>query len=875
MKVSISNKIFEKFPDAVEYIVIARGLNIETRFGKDILEESRKIEAGLREKYADLDWLSLPQYKLWQDRYQMVLDNISQTTKVTESFDASHIALTKRVMSDKDLPNINALVNFYNSYSVKYGLPFGGEDLAKVVGDLQLDFATGDEPYLGIGEAEVGTPYVGEPVWKDDHSVTCRMWGWRQSERTAVTRETKDAYFVIDFSESLSKGIEVGIEQVVEEFAKNLQKYFGAVTDVYRLDNNSQHIVIEYDQSAAINAYDKANPREDLQKMVAKDVAKEKGSKGIKKRRAENMGLVKEDSILSLIDSELTKIVSEAGLAAESLYFQYCANSEMGDFSSTAAMRLAGELKKSPKEIAEELARIINDANLDWISELTVAPNNFINLKVNNAWLIENAAKAGLNFAKFSTATAGQERVILVESPSPNPNKPLHIGHLLNLFLGTSLLRMFDKVGFVGEQDSIINDRGMPIVKTIWALDNLAQGGTPDSEGLKPDQFVGKYYVLGSQKYKDDNDVKEQIKGMLAKWEQGDPEIRATWRKMIDWVLEGQLATAGRVWEDFGHRWYESEIYTSGRDTIMNYLDGTKIEKLEDGAIVGRIEDEYGVPDVVLLKSDGTSLYHTQDIHLTTLKIEKFKPWRAMWVVGNEQIMHFQRLFSLLDMLELIPIDNLYHYAYGYVYGKDGKKMSSRDGQALSGDGLLDKMHEAAVKAVQERNVQMESSMSEEEIAEVVAVNALKFAFLVTDPFKDMRFDIEKAVSFTGKSGPYIMYAYARGKSILRGQNYEPGTIPVDMGNISDSMTELDHQLLMKALEYQERFVSAANNYAPSIVAEYIYDLAKLFNNFYERESIQNANESEKAVRLLAVDLVTQVLADGMKLLGMKPLEQM
>lgn len=872
MKISVSDKIFQQFPDTVEYVVVARGVNNETESSKDILEQSRKIEVEVREKYSGIEWESLPQYKHWLDKYASIVDGVKRGGGKKNVYIPAHVALTRRVMSGKELPNINPVVNFYNSFSVKYGLPFGGEDLSKIVGDLELNFASGDELYLGLGEREIVTVDSGEVIWKDDHSVTCRMWGWRQSKRTAVTRETSDLYFILDFSEALIKSNDLDIEQLVARFANELEKYFSCKTESYKIDQKNRDIVIAYNYDSAKSSFNKENPRKDLERLVTESTVKAKGIKGISKRKAGNLGLVKEDSYLYLLDIELTELLS-AIFPIEKVHLQYCSDNSHGDFTTTLALRLAKELKRNPKEIAEEIVDLVGGANLAWIDRISVAPNSFINIKANRSWLIASAYKSTLNFNTFSTSGVGEGRTMLVESPSANPNKPLHVGHLLNLFLGTSLLRMFEKVGFVGEQDTIVNDKGMPIVKTIWALKYLSEGGTPESEGLKPDQFVGKYYVLGSQKFKEDADAKEEIKGMLVKWEAGDKEIIEAWRKMIDWVLEGQLKTAARVWEDFGHLWFESEIYQHGKETIMKYIDGERVEQLEGGAVVGRIEEEYGVPDVVLLKSDGTSLYHTQDIQLTELKIKKFKPWKAIWVVGNEQIMHFQRLFSLLDMLGLIEIDNLYHYAYGYVYGKDGKKMSSRAGQALSGDELLDMMHEAAAKAVEERNVQMESAMSADEISEIVAVNALKFAFLLTDPFKDMRFDIEQSVSFVGKSGSYVMYAYARGMSILRVQNYK--TEDIELGELSSSLTDLDHEIIIKSFEYQERFMSATNNYAPSIVAEYIYELAKLFNKFYENESIQNATEEEKVIRLMIVDLVTKILEDGMRLIGMKPLEQM
>jgi arginyl-tRNA synthetase len=324
--------------------------------------------------------------------------------------------------------------------------------------------------------------------------------------------------------------------------------------------------------------------------------------------------------------------------------------------------------------------------------------------------------------------------------------------------------------------------------------------------------------------------------------------------------------TMERIGEEMGHMWFESQIYEKGKEIILSKIDGEKIVRNDDGAVIGKIEQEYGVPDVVLIKSDGTALYHTQDLYLTLLKIEKFNPWKAIWIVGNEQITHFQRLFSLIDSINLMPIDNLYHLAYGFVFDKDGKKMSSRTGDALSADELIDIVKEKVMLVMKDRKMDLDL----DDISESIAIGALKYAFLSSDPFKDMRFDIESSTSFNGKSGPYIMYSYARAKNILK-KITNTQNISIE----GYEMTDLAKELSMKCLEYSDVIVEAANNYSPSLVAEYLFELAKLFNQYYEVENVLGSKGSELKFKEMLVILVSEILKDGLSLLKISSVDVM
>jgi arginyl-tRNA synthetase len=460
----------------------------------------------------------------------------------------------------------------------------------------------------------------------------------------------------------------------------------------------------------------------------------------------------------------------------------------------------------------------------------------------------------------------GKGRTILIESPSINPNASAHVGHLRNLLIGRRLARTLEKVGFNVEKDNLINDKDNKVCMAMWGYQKFGEGKSPDDVDMKSDHFVGKYYVLGRNEYKTKPEVKAEIDEMLKKLEEGDEEVTKLWKKIVDWAFTGHIQTFKRLHEDRGYLWFESDLWEGGKQLIEKYLGKGVVEQLPDGAVVGRIEEKYGVLDAVLLRSDGTSLYHTQDLNLTIKKIEKFNPWKAVWVLGNEHMLHFQRLFALIDALGILDIENLYAYLYGMVLGKDGKKISSRSGQSLNADQILDMAHDSALKVIDSRDI---DEKNKEEIAEKVGQGAVRYDILFKDAFKEIKLDIEQAVSFTGKSGSYVMYAYTRAKSILKKVKNES----LDMSETN--MSEIEKVLLLKLLSYPEVVLSAANNYAPSVIADYSYEVANLFNNFYENVHVKDSKGGELNFRIALTELTANVIKSSLGILGIEVIEKM
>ncbi|MBN1618294.1 arginine--tRNA ligase [Candidatus Dojkabacteria bacterium] len=877
MEFKLSPDIIKRFPDLCEYIVIARGLNNEIP-GKWINDRIDKTYSNLKNDNNDI--LKESRFSVWSD----VISKLAQNAGLkSDKFKSSHIALIKRIIKGQRLPNINPVVNLYNWYSLKYGLPFGGEDLAQVYGDLELRFSDGNDKYVGIASSKIEIPSKGEIVWVDKHSVTCRMWNWRQSDRTKITKKTKDAYFIIETFSSIDG---VNVEKVVKDFSSDLESKFGATVEISVLNKDNLSIEIDY-ETKDVNDID---IEENLKKTLSdKENINPVGAKhDFLKRKVQSMGLIDETQFQSRIHNLIMSRINEfliknqvEGVANISLATSQ--NPQFGDFSCNVAMLLAGDLKKAPREIASDIVEFIDGEKelINTFASISVAPNGFINFSLNNEFIIKELNDALEKGEKYGDSSVGKDKNMLVESPSINPNAPAHVGHLLNLFIGRALTRLFSKTGFNVDVDNLINDRGIKICQAMWAIKNFSKGKTPEDEGLKSDHFVGKYYRIGIKHYKSEEKDKKEMDQMLIDWESGVPEVMELWKKVIKWAFDGHVSTLSRLDEERGHLWLESDVYKKGKDIILNHLGNGVIEKLPDGAVIGRLKEKYGVDDVILLRSDGTSLYHTQDIFLTLQKIDKFNPWKAIWVVGNEQISHFHKLFALLDSLKILSVDRVYHFAYGMVVGKDGKKVSSRSGDTTA-DSFLDMMHAAALEVMKKRKSNIKLSAEQEEsIAEDVGIGALRYQFLSKDPYKNIVFDKDEALSFTGKSGPYVMYSYSRARNVLRNV-LESGFNEKNINNVarlssdvSSSISQIDRDLIISLLKYPKIVLEAANNYAPNILAEYLFEISSKFNNFYEHESLGEAMGSEKSLRIAISELVTRVIKRGLTVLGIKVLERM
>lgn len=542
-----------------------------------------------------------------------------------------------------------------------------------------------------------------------------------------------------------------------------------------------------------------------------------------------------------------------------------------GDFSLPLFF-LSKEVGKAPQIIAKDIEEKLKNKLPKSISHtLVIGP--YLNFYLDNSKVVKDVVKSLISPLE-NTITITNPQKILIEYPSPNTNKALHIGHLRNILLGNSLSNIFEKVGHKVIRTNLNNDRGIAICKAMLGFELYYKNDTPKSLDMKSDSFVEMCYVKFEAESKKDESLLVKAQEMLVKWEKEDKKVRALWKKLLDWVYEGYEETHKKLkLEKFDKVYYESEIYDKGREIILDALK-KKVKGLkkdgETGAVLFDFENEtYGKK--YLLRGDGTTLYMTQDIYLASEKVKNFKADKYIFIVGKEQEYHFQVLFQVLERFGFGGISKNHHYAYGYVYDKDGNKFSSRKGNVLGADGLLDLVFEKAKESLKSKEIS--KTLSEKEInrrAEIIGYCAITFSILNTNPFSDMKFDVDKALSFEGETGPYIQYTYARIQSLLNKGNFDLKN-KIDYNKFSDKEVSL-----VKLLgEYNEKVIDSSEKMKPSTIGNYLINVCSQFNEFYQNCPILKEEKQIKDNRLMLCYITSVVIKDALSLFKIEILNEM
>ncbi|MEO9503190.1 MAG: arginine--tRNA ligase [Nonlabens ulvanivorans] len=479
---------------------------------------------------------------------------------------------------------------------------------------------------------------------------------------------------------------------------------------------------------------------------------------------------------------------------------------------------------------------------------------------------------------------------VMVEYSSPNTNKPLHLGHVRNNLLGYSVAQIVEATGRKVNKTQIINDRGIHICKSMLAWEQYGKGETPESTGLKGDKLVGNYYVKFDQEYKKEiadliaaGKTEEEAKKeapsliaaqeMLRKWEQGDEAVVALWKKMNGWVYDGFETTYKNLGVDFDSLYYESNTYLLGKDVVQIGLDKGVFEKDPDGSVWIDLTDE-GLDRKIVLRSDGTAVYMTQDIGTAIQRVKDHDINSMVYTVGNEQDYHFKVLFLILKKLGYDWAENLYHLSYGMVELPSGK-MKSREGTVVDADELMEEMTDTAREIAQEQGkLEGMSDADKEDLYKMIGLGALKYFMLKVDPKKSMMFDPKESVDFQGNTGPFIQYTHARIKSILKKSGFEQGDLKVATDL---ALTDKDAAVIKLLQQYPETIEAAARNYSPALVANYVYELVKEFNSFYQNvpKIVEESNVDMKQFRLLLCFKTAAVIKSACGLLGIEVPEQM
>ena len=542
------------------------------------------------------------------------------------------------------------------------------------------------------------------------------------------------------------------------------------------------------------------------------------------------------------------------------------------------------QLKKSPEQLGKEIGDRLLTNNADLFSAYNVI-KGFLNLTVKNNYWVEFLEKnyGNVNYGKKNRTG----KKVMVEYSSPNTNKPLHLGHLRNNFLGWSVAEILKADGADITKTCIVNDRGIHICKSMIAWQLFANGETPQSTGTKGDHFVGDYYVKYNDEYKKQIDeltakgmskdeaekeapIMKAAQQMLFDWEAGKPEVIELWKKMNCWVYDGFDITYKRIGSDFDKMYYESNTYLLGKNIVSKGLEKGVFFKKEDGSVWIDLTAD-GLDEKLVMRRDGTSVYITQDIGLAEQKFNEYKPNESIYVVGDEQNYHLKVLKLIAEKLGLPGAAGIYHLSYGMVELPTGR-MKSREGTVVDADDMVDEMVAIAGKHTEELGKVKDFTESElKELYDILGIGALKFFLLRVDPKKRMIFNPEESIDFHGFTGPFVQYTHARIKSILR---KESGVRSQESG--VESLLKLEKDLIVKLEQYSTIVEQAASEHNPSVLAIYAFELAKTFNSFYTEHSVMNAeSEEKKQLRLKLSEMTAYVIASAMGLLGIKVPERM
>lgn len=538
-------------------------------------------------------------------------------------------------------------------------------------------------------------------------------------------------------------------------------------------------------------------------------------------------------------------------------------------------------VKQKPEEIANKIGSYLT-AKEEFVAFNVV--KGFLNLSLNPT-VFTKLLKEKYSVKDFKLTKKHTEK-IMVEYSSPNTNKPIHLGHIRNNLLGFSISNILKAAGNEVLRGQIINDRGIHICKSMLAWKKYGNGETPQTTGIKGDHLVGKYYVIFDQKYKEEiqslissgmdaDEAKKkapillEAQEMLKKWEDGDAEIKALWKEMNSWVYSGFEKTYQRLGVSFDLVQYESDTYLLGKDVIEEGLKKGILFKKEDGSVWADLTEE-GLDQKLLLRGDGTSVYITQDLGTAVERFTRYHLNELIYTVGNEQDYHFQVLFLILKKLGYQWADKLYHLSYGMVDLPSGK-MKSREGTVVDADELMEEMHQEAVKKTSELGkLEGYTESEKEQVNELIGLGALKYFILKVDPKKRILFDPNESIEFNGNTGPFIQYTYARTCSVLRKAAKQ--TLEIK----DKELNKAEQKLIILLSSYEELIEKSAADLNPALIANYIYEVSKEYNSFYQSNRILDAeNESEQQLRLAITQWTGNVIRHGLSLLGIGAPERM
>ena len=593
------------------------------------------------------------------------------------------------------------------------------------------------------------------------------------------------------------------------------------------------------------------------------------------------------ESTIQSIVAKALKLLYGYEIDAQIIQIQKTKKEFEGDLT-VVVFPFAKICKRSPEQIASEIGNFLLKNND--IIESYNAIKGFLNLKISTQYWLKELQKI-YQIPDFGIKKSAEDApLMMIEYSSPNTNKPLHLGHVRNNLLGYSLAQIQQANGWKVIKTNLVNDRGIHICKSMLAWKLYGNGETPASSGMKGDHLVGKYYVLFEQKYKEqveklikkgwsEEEAKKsapillEAQKMLLAWENNDPEVRQLWKMMNEWVYEGFNETYKKLGVDFDRIYYESETYLIGKQMVEEGLKKGIFYRRPDGSVWVDLRDE-GLDEKLLLRADGTSVYMTQDIGTAKLRYDEYPIKKMVYVVGNEQNYHFQVLSIILDKLGFEWGKSLLHFSYGMVELPEGK-MKSREGKVVDADDLIEEMLQTARETSQELGKLDNCTPEEiENIIRIVGLGALKYFILKVDPRKNMTFNPEESIDFNGNTGPFIQYTYARIQSVLR-KAQEQNTNITDLTDFELPISEKEKYLIQLLTEFPDIVHQAGDEFSPALIANYLFELGKEYNQFYHDFPILKEEEKIRNFRLILSLSTGNIIKTGMGLLGIEVPERM
>ncbi len=871
MKFQIDSQIFEKFPDLKIGLIIVKSFSNNRRISatESLL---RGIQAQKQKEYFKIDLDSIPKISVWNNAYEnQNLDTKAFLPKIKE--------LYKNIQLGNEIQHENPLSDIANYYSIKHLLPISFKDLNWLCGDLRLTFTQGNEPFRAINSIEVQSAEEKEIAYIDEGGIVQRYWNYLECERTKLTNTTVNSAI---FVEDLSKMSTQDFADILSEIANNIQKYLGGeiVVNVLNMDLKEADLGVEGRKNvddSKISAQERAFymnriSRQNLEKAKKTITFSSNKTSEIplmrsvqEKKPIQNnkISLSDENTVKAKIGKILEKALMKTFYNAPELNIKidYPKQKDNGDYSSNIAMQIAKEKGINPSIIANNI--IENISTEDLIERVEVVDPGFINFYLSKEFLLKEIDEVLEKKDNFGKSSLGQGKTIVMDYSSPNIAKPFGIHHIITTILGQSLYNIYREIGFKTVSVNHIGDYGTQFGKLIVAF---KKWGDKTKIEENPIDELTKLYVKFHEEAEKDEALDDEARAEFKKFEEGDAENRKLWK----WFVDESLKVFQKTYERLGFMHFD---YIQGESFYEDKLDdilkegkqrGIFVEG-EEGSFVVNFDDET-LPPLLVQKKDNSTLYSTRDFSALKYRIDTWHPFKIFYIIGAEQTLQFKQLFKASERFPWYHGEGI-HIPYGRMSFKD-KKFSTRKGDFIKLDEVLDEACERA-KQISEEKSKDKSNIEKQ--AKIIGIGAVKYNVLSQNRMTNIVFDWDKMLSLEGNSAPYLQYTYARAKSIIRKKDEAILKTSENM----DTSKKIEETIRLLPL-YKEKLIDSCEDFRPNILSNYLYELASAYNSLYNVVPIlSNSDENERQLLIKVSEAVSQIIKNGLHLLGIEVLEEM